>query len=120
MNGITRRKLLATIGMTAVASLIAPAAASSTQAGLTLRRTRYAMDDKGQVWLLAHFLNESNKPIGIIAVAPAKSGPWTSVGQTAAPGGTVRGTMKVSDGGPAFLWVDSTLGLLRFALPGAH
>jgi hypothetical protein len=100
-----------------VASLIVPAAASNSQAGLMLRRTRFVMDDTGQVWLSAQFLNDSNKPIGIHAVAPAKTGPWTSVGQTITPGATVRGTMKISDGGPSFLWVDSTLGLLRFELP---
>lgn len=120
MNAFSRRKVLAMIGVAAVASLIAPAAASNSQAGLTLRHIRYVMDDAGQVWLSAQFLNDGTKPIGINAVAPGKAGPWTNVGQTAAPGATVRGKMKVSDGGPAVLWVDSTLGLLRFELPHAH
>lgn len=120
MRGISRRKLLVMIGMTAVASLLAPAAASNTQAGLTLRRARYVMDDTGQVWLWAQFLDDSNKPISIRGIAPSKAGPWTNVSQSAAPGATMKGTMKVSDGGPAFLWVDSSVGLLRFDVPHSH
>ena len=120
MYGMSRRKLLVMIGVTAVLSLLVPAEASSSQAGLTLRHTRFVMDDTGQVWLSAHFLNDTNKPIRIHAVAPSKAGPWTSVGRTVAPGATVRGAMKISDGGPSFLWVDTTLGLLRFELPHSH
>lgn len=120
MHGLSRRKLLVMIGMTAVASLIAPAAASNTQAGLTLRRTRYVMDETGQVWLWAQFLNDSNKPIAIRGLAPSKAGPWSNVGQTAAPGTTLKGSMKVSDGGPSSLWVDSSVGLLRFDVPHSH
>lgn len=120
MQGMSRRKLLLMIGILAVGSLIAPVAASNTQAGLTLRHTRFVMDDTGQVWLSAQFLNDTSKPIGIRAVAPAKAGPWTSVGQTAAPGATVRGAMKVSDSGPSVLWVDSSQGLLRFELAQSH
>lgn len=117
MHGMSRRRLLLITGAWALAALIAPASASNGQAGLSLRRTRFVMDDHGQVWLSAVFLNEGTSPISVRGIAPSKSGPWTQVGQTAAPGASVRGALKVKDGGPPVLWVDSSQGLLHFPLP---
>lgn len=112
-----RRKFIALVLLSAVTMLVAPVSASDAHAGLTLRKAKYVMDDSGQVWLSVQLVNEGRKPMAILGLAPAKAGPWTSVGQNATPGATVRSAMKVKDGGVTVLWVDSTAGILRFELP---
>ena len=111
------RKFMVLILLSTIASLVAPVSASDVHAGLTLRKAKYVMDDSGQVWLSVQLVNDGKKPLAILGLAPAKAGPWTSVGQNAAPGATVRSAMKVKEGGVTVLWVDSTAGILRFELP---
>jgi hypothetical protein len=117
MNQTLRRKFLALVVLSAMTLVMVPASASDTQAGLELRKSKYVMDDSGQVWLSVQLVNDGKKPLGILGLAPAKAGPWTTVSQNAAPGAVVRSAMKVKDGGVTVLWVDSTAGILRFELP---
>ncbi|HEY2586878.1 MAG TPA: hypothetical protein VGI81_14125 [Tepidisphaeraceae bacterium] len=100
------------------ALVLAPGAASAgPQAGIDLRKTKYYMDDKGQVWLSVHLHNEGTRPVAVIGLAPDKAGPWTTVGQNVPPGATLRSAMKVPDNGVSVVWVDSSAGILRFELP---
>lgn len=118
MHGTLRRKFLGLIVFAALASILAPVAASTNEP-LTLRKTRYVMDNSGQVWLSVLLVNNGTQPVSVLGLAPAKAGPWTTVGQTAAPGATVRSAMKVKENTTA-LWVDSSRGILRFDLPHAR
>jgi hypothetical protein len=117
MKQILRRATLALIVVLAVALWIVPASASTTQGGLELRKSKYVMDDRGQVWLSVQLVNNTSNALSIIGLAPGKAGPWTSVGQTATPGAMVRSAMKVKEDGVTALWVDTTQGILRFDLP---
>lgn len=118
MFRMLRTPLIASILLALVAWTLAPRAASAApRAGLDVRKTKYFMDDKGQVWLSVHLVNGGDKPVTIVRLAPSESGPWTNVGQSVAPGETVRGAIKVQDGGIAAVWVDSSQGVLRFDLP---
>jgi hypothetical protein len=110
--------LVRTIVFALVALVIAPVATlAAPQAGIDLRKTKYFMDDKGQVWLSVHLHNEGSQPVAVIGLAPDRSGPWTSVGQNLPPGATLRGAMKMPAKGVSVVWVDSSAGLLRFELP---
>lgn len=112
-NPLVRMLVLALIAVVAT-----PTPASAVpQAGVNLRRTKYFMDDKGQVWLSVHLHNEGPRPVAVMGLAPDKAGPWTSVGQNLPPGQTLRGAMKVPEGGVTVVWVDSSAGILRFELP---
>lgn len=105
--------VLALIGL-----VLAPIPASAApQAGIDLRKTKYYVDDKAQVWLSVHLHNESARPVAILGLAPGKAGPWTTVGQNIPPGATLRAAMKIPDGGVSVVWVDSNVGILRFELP---
>ena len=114
---MVRRKFMVLVLLSAVATLVAPVSASDAHAGLMLRKAKCVMDGSGQVWLSVQLVNDGKKSLAILGLAPAKAGPWTTVGQNAAPGAVVRSAMKVKDGGVTVLWVDSTAGILRFELP---
>lgn len=117
MHGTLRKNLLGLLLLAALVSMLAPVAASTHQP-LSLRKSKYVMDGSGQVWLSVVLANDGTQPVTVLGLAPAKAGPWTTVGQTAVPGTTVKSAMKVKEGTTA-LWVDSSQGILRFELPHA-
>jgi hypothetical protein len=112
-NPLVRMLVLALI---ALAMTPTPASAAS-QAGIDLRKTKYIMDDKGQVWLSVHLHNDSPRPVAVLGLAPDKAGPWTTVGQNLPPGVTLRSAMRIPEGGVTVVWVDTSVGILRFELP---
>lgn len=115
MQRTSRRMLLGVLLVSAISLALTPASASTAQAGLSIKKSRYVMDGGGQVWLKVQLLNGGSQPIRILGLAPAKAGPWTTVGQSAAPGEAIRTSMKVKENA-AVLWVDSSQGILRFEL----
>ena len=118
---MTRSRFVRVALLALLSALTAVTAARSTlaapQAGLDLRKAKYFMDDKAQVWVSVRLVNVGNNPLTVNGVAPAKAGPWTNVGQNVQPGAMVRAALKVPADGAKTLWVDSSAGILRFDLP---
>jgi hypothetical protein len=120
VNSIRIKTMALFLAIGFVSPFARPCSAADVQAQLHLRKTKYTIDENGQVWLRLIFINDGSAPIGVTAFAPARQGPWTAVNQKVEPGALVRGAIKASEGGPTVVWVDSSQGLLRFELPKRH
>lgn len=121
MKRINRRASLRILLLTFFfGTVLARPISAASQAGLDLKRTHYFVDERTRVWLSVHLINEGTQAVTIVAIAPAKSGPWTKVGQSVAPGAMARCAMPAPDGGAKAVWVGTSAGLVEFDLRAAH
>jgi hypothetical protein len=114
-------RILLTTLLLSLAWIGVPARATAeVQSQLHLKKAHYGLDENGHVWLRLLFINDDGAPLGVIAIAPDRQGPWTAVNEKVQPGALLRGSLKAGDKGLTVIWANTSQGLVQFQLPKKH